>query len=308
MKKLLFAIIWCTASLYAIAKQQPNQLPIVTISEQELMSGGKAFDEKLCQAACHGFFYVEIPTNAQPLISAAKQFANTFYKDEHFKTIELPGYSGYVNHDNVQAESFYCEGNLWQKVYPESVAQLAVYMKSFSERILQKVLSSVLPQLAIEQLNEATGGLYDGGGLYHLSFKHYRPEMKKIGLPPHRDFGYLTILFIEQKGLYAKINDVWHAIPPNPGHFIVNFGKALEILVNDPNKLKASWHYVEQIAPAKHRGDRINFGLFGDSCLATPVYKVTKDNLLEVVYKSYKEYVDASFKDVYDAPDLLDIA
>lgn len=112
-----------------------------------------------------------------------------------------------------------------------------------------------------------------------------------IGFNPHRDVGYVTVLFINKKGLNAKIDGEWEPVGPKPGHFIVNFGKAFEILVNDTSKLVGSLHYVEEIS--EEIGDRISFGLYSNNSLDTSIYKVTSDGNLEIVYDTYAELAKA---------------
>lgn len=303
MKKLFTSYVY-TVTICAHLTLQATELSIITLSHQELYADSIELDNKLRQAAHQGFFYLEIPEQSLKLIPDAVHFGNTFYKDEHFTTLQLPGYNGYKTRENVQAEGFYCEQSLWQSVYPHQIAQLAHYMKKAADYILRKTLELTLPQLSTESLRYATGGLSTGNGLYHLSFKHYRVEKNAIGLTPHRDFGYITILYIDKKGLHAKIEGTWHPIPPREGYFIVNFGRSLELLVNDPVRLNASWHYVEQITQAKHGGDRMSFALFSGCNLDAPLHRTREDGNLEVVYTTYQEFVETGFKDVYDNPDL----
>lgn len=286
---------------------QSSDLPIITLSHQELYSNSTELDAKLRQAARQGFFYLEIPQEYKPLIPHAVHFGNIFYKDEYYRNLQLPGYSGYKDRQTAQAEGFYCMESLWQQVYAPPITQLAEGMKQDAERILHNVLDIVLPNIPAETLQQITGGLLDNNGLYHLSYKHYRPEMQTIGLPPHRDFGYITILYIDKKGLHAKIDGTWYPIPPREGYFIVNFGRAFELLVNDETRLKASWHYVEQITQEKHGGDRMCFALFSDNNLSMPLYQITNDGTVNILYATYKEYVDASFKESYGNHDLSEI-
>lgn len=306
MKKLLHGCL-CVISLFTSLKLQSADLSIITLSHKELHTPSTQLDTKLRQAARQGFFYLEIPEHSLNLIPDAVNFGNTFYKNDYFTTLQLAGYNGYKTRENVQAEGFYCEQSLWHDVYSHQIAQLAQHMKKEADYILQKLLRLVLPQLSTDTLHYATDGLSEGNGLYHLSFKHYRPEKNAIGLTPHRDFGYITILYIDKKGLHAKIDGAWHPIPPRDGYFIVNFGRSLELLVNNQNLLNASWHYVEQITHEKHGGDRMSFALFSGCNLDAPLHRTKEDGALEIVYTTYKEFVDAGFKDVYDNPDLSDI-
>ncbi len=305
MKKLNIFLHIATLSIIAVL--QSKDLSIVTLSYQELHTDNAELDAKLRQAARQGFFYLEMSPAYKPLLPHAVHFGNTFYKDEYYRNLQLPGYSGYKDRLTAQAEGFYCMESLWQQVYAPPIVQLACGMKRDADRILKKIVDIVLPHIPHETLQQVTGGLLNNKGLYHLSYKHYRPEMQAIGLPPHRDFGYITILYIDKKGLHAKIDGAWYPIPPKEGYFIVNFGKAFELLVNDPNRLNASWHYVEQITLEKHDGDRMCFALFSDNNLEQPLYQIASDGTKTILYNTYKEYVDISFKESYGEHDLSEI-
>jgi len=245
-----------------------------------------------------------MPEDVAQLIPDSIQFAHAFGQDENLKALKLPGFSGYHDRENAQVESFYCEQSLYDQMLPAPVAHLARQLNDVSAHILHELLPLVLPNLDCEIWHDATGGSSSGKGLRHFSFNHYRPNKNAIGLKPHRDFGYLSLLFIDKPGLHAKIDGAWMPIMPKPGYFIVNFGKAFEILANDPNKLIAAWHYVEQISEEKHGGDRISFVFSTDNNLDVPVQKLMPDGTLEVVYANYEAFLTASFADLYEDMDL----
>ena len=288
-----------------LAGSQVYSHEIVTITEQELQSNDQNLTVKLKQAARDGFFYMQTPSLAQDLIPHAVDFANNFYKSDYYTSIvNLPNVTGYRKYDNSQVEGFYCERMHWDTLYPKEVAQLAHILHDLSLDLLQKVAPLVLDHLPVEKWPQATGGLYQDQGMYHLSFKHYRVEKNEIGINPHQDVGFLTLLYIDKKGLYAKIDDAWQPIDPKPGYLIVNFGSAFEILVNDQSKLQASWHFVEQITNEKHGGDRINFALFSNNNLEVPVHRILPSGELEVVCDSYQEFIKNNLAMVYQKLDL----
>jgi len=260
---------------------------IVSLSEKELYGNSEELDKKLLQAAQQGFCYVEIPKKLKDWLDEVVQFANGFYKDEELKAKEFSWTTKYHDFKEAQVESFVCQQPYWKKAYPKNIKEFAQELTELSELIFHKTLSLVLPQLPQNQREKATGGLYNDKGVYFFSFNHYRPTKKMIGFNPHRDIGYVTVLFINKKGLNAKIDGKWESIVPKPGHFIVNFGKAFEVLVNDTSKLVGSLHYVEEIS--EEIGDRISFGLFSNSSLDASVYKVTSDGNLEIAYDAYVE-------------------
>jgi isopenicillin N synthase-like dioxygenase len=281
-----------------------NLEAIVVISQHELNQNDQALDAKLRQAAHQGFFYLELPSKAQQLLNNSIQFAHTFCQNEILKTTKLPGFSGYHDREHAQVESYYLERSLWNQFFPAAVAELGEILTHESTRLFHKILPLVIPHLSKNAWNVATGGVSDGNGLCHFSFNHYRIGIDAIGLKPHRDFGYLSLLFINKEGLYAKIDGTWISIAPKPGYLIVNFGKAFEILVNDSSKLTACWHYVEKISEAKHGGNRISFVLSTDNDLAMPLQKVMPNGELEVVYAQYTEFLDSSFNDLYVEADI----
>lgn len=271
---------------------------IVSISEQELQGDSQELEDTLRQAARQGFFYVEIPAKIQMHVKDVVAYANAFYTDQKLKEAKLTMTSGYHNFEHAQFEMFICERPHWN-VYPEHIQEFATSLIDLSLTILRKVFPIVLPQLSPGDWKQATGGLLDGLGTYFFSFNHYRPEKKMIGLIPHQDTGFITLLFIDKKGLYAHINNTqWQAIPPKPGYVVVNFGRAFEILVNDSSRLVGAWHFVEQISAENHGGDRISFGLFGDNHPETPVMSVSPEGHLEMRYPSYRQYLHEYLADV----------
>jgi isopenicillin N synthase-like dioxygenase len=303
LKKLIPIFLYIT-SISTALNAQTAKLPLITLLHQELYSNSPELYTKLKQAARQGVFYLEISEQSQKLIPHAVQFANSFYKNDYLISLQLPGYSGYNNRENAQVESFYADQSVWQTVYPQQITELANEMQEVSEYITLKILTLLLPQLSTDIMHIATNGLLKGNGLFHFIFNHYRPKKKMVGLSPHRDFGYVTILYIDKPGLHAKIDGSWHPIPPREGYFVVNFGRTFEILVNDPNRLIASWHYVEQITHEKHVGDRISFGISSDNAITAPLRRLTHMGALEIAYANTKEFIDTAFKDLYDNPDL----
>lgn len=271
--------------------------PLISFTHAEIQSTSSVVEEKLRNAVKQGFFYVEIPPETKSLIPHAVNFANTFYKDQQLKEARLSLTSGYHDFPHAQFESFFCEQPHWN-IYPEAIQACAHSLTELSLTILRKVMPLVLPQLSPRAWTSATGGLLEGKGTYFFSFNHYRPEKKVIGLLPHQDTGYITLLYTSKKGLYGLIDTTWRSIPPKPGFLIVNLGKAFEMLVNDHSKLVASWHFVEQISLEKHSGDRISFGLFSDNNPNAPVMAATPEGHLMMKYETYAQYLKEYMHDV----------
>ena len=143
------------------------------------------------------------------------------------------------------------------------------------------------------------GKVTDNNGLYHLLFNHYRSERALVGLSPHKDFGFITLLNIKTS-LIVSSHGVWGTILPKADHFIVNFGRALEMLVNDTHKLTAIVHAVEQI---RDQDGRVSFGLSAESASDSALYRLSKNGSLEISYENCQEYLVECFKETYEKID-----
>lgn len=285
-------------SVAEVPKKRPDHSSsIVTISQQELTDKTIELEKKLIQGAKDGIFYIEMPIECKNLIADALIFAHNFYKNEAIKNQKFTGFTGYHNREHAQVESFYAEHAFWKEVFPEEIIQLATHMKVLSVKLLKKILALVLPHLTTDQLGIGTGKVTVNNGLYHALFNHYRPEKTVVGLSPHKDFGFITLLSTYKPGLIAQLHGVWGEILPKKNYFIINFGKALEMLVNDTHKLTAIVHAVEQITDQE---GRVSFGLSAESSLDSSLYRLSENGLLEVVYETCQEYLTECFKATYE--------
>jgi isopenicillin N synthase-like dioxygenase len=61
------------------------------------------------------------------------------------------------------------------------------------------------------------------------------PELT-LGMPPHSDYGCLTILLQDSIGGFQLLHDgQWKAVRPLPNSFIVNIGDHIEVLITNNN-------------------------------------------------------------------------
>ena len=296
---ILVGLVVCSiGNLLAMMASETTILEeVVSITQEELQRcDSEEVKHKFLHAAKQGFFYVELPKELTEHVAAAEQFAHECYSNEELRAKEMPGITGF--HEFGQVEALLCRQPYWSVMHPKKVQQLATSLIGLSEDIFRIVFSLVAPQLPQKRWEEAIGSYFADHTHYGFSFNHYRPEKETVGYPAHYDVGYVSLVFITKKGLYAKINDTWHPILPKPGYVVVNFGKAFELLVNDPAKLSAVWHVVEQISPEKHGGDRISFGLFSNNTADALVMKVKEDGTVEQLYARYAEYVIAEINTI----------
>lgn len=181
---------------------------------------------------------MEIPDSLKDSIQKTLEFAHSFYKNETLKQLKLNPHEGYKDWKNAQAESLYLPEECWKEALPaEEMKILAIKMKKIAKDILEKTL--ILCKVQPENWSDVTGGFTADDGLVHFSFNHYRIEKAFPGLFPHRDFGLITVLFINKVGLQGKLGEKWVDVPPLKDHFIINFGRSFETLINDPTKLIA---------------------------------------------------------------------
>jgi len=240
-----------------------------------------------------GIFYLEIPHECKEHISDALEFCYRFPNDEKVKEYTDGKFGGYHNREHTQIESFYIERRDWDTVLPTSIQQLAFKMARLSNILLETILvSSAIPK---ELWSEGTGLLTENGGQNHFSFNHYRPEKKAMGIKPHQDFGFASILFTEKAGLEAFYQGQWEEIPPLKDHFVVVLGKAFEILVNDVSKGSGAWHRVRQLSE-----ERVSFAITCDNGEDQAVKRYEREiNQLETVHESYQDYLTECFKQTY---------
>lgn len=271
-----------------------NLNPLLSFSNKEFEVKDSIFKDKFSQALRNGFFYVEFPEAFQMHLHATTVFARTLRQREaELKQFNSEPQVGYQVRHGTQAVSFVTKKFQWEKAYPKEIQILASAMSELALKILKEALIHFsIPQ---DKWNRATGELTNGQGTIVFSINHYQPGPEKIGLIPHKDMGWLTALLINETdsemGLEAKIDDQWISIPPREGYILINFGKAFEILINDPNKLTASLHRVRQVA-----NERISWGAFINHQEGTSICQLQSSGELHEI-QTYEEYLQGCFKE-----------
>ncbi|MDH6575308.1 2OG-Fe(II) oxygenase family protein [Kitasatospora sp. MAP5-34] len=244
-----------------------------------LSGGGLEFDrpDGLRRALRDGFFFVDQPAGTK--LAAGDRFAERFYLPAvvdhadpycgHRELTErqIAPRQGYFSRDEDQTEQFFLESRHWDAVFPAALVRQAEAMRDFSLSVLRAVLCHLdLPE---RLWDEATGHSLSQQGTYHLTFNHFRPEVRARGLNIHKDSGWVTVLRSVEPGLEVDRAGRWCPIDPLPGTFIVNFGCAMEILTRETaTPVAAVAHRVaEQPRGRADRPDRWSYALFVDSSL-----------------------------------------
>lgn len=269
--------------------------PLVRISQEDLYSGN--YSQKLSTGAKHGLFYLEMPDDCKEMLKNNETFtfAKSWYNDEQLKRQDFgsqDGYSDFRMH-GFQNEAMMLSESDWDNILSERFAAtmlVAQKMKIIAIDILKKTLSHL--DIKQENWRMATGDLLnqegnqERGRVMFVS-NYYSPiqENMKGGLGEHRDTGYITVLFINKAGLEGYVGDKeWVKVPPLKDHFVINFGRALQLFVNDKNKLIAVKHVVKKLDE-----ERISFGVFLGPQDESPLYRLDSNNLTKI-YDSASEY------------------
>ena len=219
-------------------------------------------DELRNQAYSEGFFLLEIPENLR--INELDQLNKDIFLNvkNHLRHVdgkalkdELLGYHARSN----QIEQFLMESRYWKRYFSESKLETLFYYKNISSMIISDALRfSGIPEIYHK---EGTGGCLSQGGTYHITFNHYRSTINSVGLGPHKDDGFVTILRTTSPGLEINRYDQWESIEPNPDYFIINFGLTMELLTQSaPKPLHSIFHRVSQ-----QNNNRFSFGFFASS-------------------------------------------
>lgn len=258
------------------------------------------------RALAEGFFFVRIPCGLD--LASAKKFALNFYKPKNAGDSSeniFRGYSGgpnalfsselfqngYIDRENNQAESLYLRPQDLAK-FPKKLVVISKVMNIYSRIVLTNFLQHI--KIPENIWTEATAGCLDQDN-FVWGFNHYRTEKEKAGTVAHKDSGWVTVLYSEEPGLNAFINDRWVPIHPVPGYFTVNFGALLDVLTKDckPTAAHASLHRVDQqIKKDVNQADRFSVGLF-----LQPLNELTKvytyNPLLKglTFLKAYQEFL-----------------
>ncbi|WP_186038794.1 isopenicillin N synthase family oxygenase [Burkholderia gladioli] len=242
-------------------------------------NGELIFDtsDGLTRALADGFFFVQKPAGFD--LTPGDCFATNFYLDGRgdandtyrgfraWNAERLAEREGYYCRDADQVEQFFLEGRFWDEVFPMALSRQAREMREFSVAVIRAILDRL--DLPREILEKATGGILSGNGTYHLTFNHFRPQIRARGLNTHKDSGWITMLRSLEPGLEVLREREWVPLIPRPDAFVMNFGCAIEILTRDTRTPVAAVAHrvVEQQARPDGIPDRFSYALFVDSSL-----------------------------------------
>ena len=227
-------------------------LPAATISG----SGRLVFStsQDLDRAWDLGVFYLKVPTYLD--IEGARHFGQglTSADSPYRQTPKYGELEGFIALENNQQTKLALRRHRWDQHYPSEVAQFGRQLDDIGVAIMGEVLrQSGIPE---SLWGRASGGYSLGEGTAFLNFVHYDTRNPDLGLRPHTDYGFVTILDATAPGLQIKIAGDFVDVPVLPGHLIINFGEALHfVTAYSERTVGAVVHRVlsqQSIDPVRH--------------------------------------------------------
>lgn len=118
----------------------------------------------------------------------------------------------------------------WAKHYPDDIARFGGQLDAIGVAIIREIFrQSAIPEAYWDR---ASGGYASGEGTAFLNFVHYDTRTTDWGLRAHTDYGFVTILDAMAPGLQIELEGEFHDVPVLPGHFVINFGEALNFVTS----------------------------------------------------------------------------
>lgn len=265
-----------------------KSLPLLDMPRGEVVDGQLMFKnpDDFLEILRLGMFLVKVPKDLD--ITPVELFSNNWYKEKinspeidkyrGFKEIFLDGkYEGYEPAKSEQVELLNILEENWERVLPKELYFLTNQMTDFGISILRSILNYL--QIPQRLWLEITGGLSEKKGQHVLAVNHYRSDKSMMGGYFHTDSGWITILKGWEPGLVVWVNNKLYAANPEPGYFIINFGKTFEVLTSKlGNPVQAVIHGIAKTVRAPSQPDRVTYVLFLSSNQKSNIYQLDSVN------------------------------
>lgn len=224
-------------------------------------------------ALSHGVFYLKSPADID--YSAASRFCELFYLERTQRQDESDSYKGfksdrfdgsvlgYSDTGSDQVERLQLELHLWERYLPPSVVSILHRLNELARFVVLEFFDHcVVNPLHIAQI---TGGMPTNEALQYCIFNNF--DSKKIaadGFTPHKDSGFIQLMYINESGLEIWENDRWVSLEPASGYLIAIMGHSLDILTaRMTTKAMAAYHRVRSCeARTDDRKNRTSFGVY----------------------------------------------
>lgn len=227
-------------------------LPTAEITGSHQLTFECAEDQNLAWKL--GIFYLKVPVSLD--LARARQFGREIL-DPQSSFRDIPQYGeleGFISLENNQQTKLALRRHRWDELYPAEIANFGRELDQVGIAIIQEVFrQSGIPE---PLWGEASGGYATGEGTAFLNFVHYDTRLPDLGLRPHTDYGFVTILDATAPGLQIELDGEFVDVPVLSDHLVINFGEALNFVTQHSDRsVSAIVHGVtSQVAsdPVRH--------------------------------------------------------
>ena len=237
-------------------------LPVATIDGSQRLIFETVEDQDLAWQI--GVFYLRAPRSLE--LDVVRSFGERLLlPDSPYR--EIPKYGeleGFISLENNQQTKLALRRHRWDEHYPAEVANFGRKLDELGIAIIREVFrQSGIPE---QHWGEASGGYAAGEGTAFLNFVHYDTRQPDLGLRPHTDYGFVTILDATAPGLQIELDGSFVDVPVLEGHLLINFGEALNFITQRSDRtVSAIVHRV--MTQCESRPMRHSIVYFANPCL-----------------------------------------
>ena len=245
-----------------IAMSSRVSLPIATIDSSQRLVFETTKDQDLAWQI--GVFYLRAPSSLE--LDEVRCFGERLlFPDSPYR--EIPQYGeleGFISLENNQQTKLALRRHRWDDHYPPEVANFGRKLDEIGIGIIREVFhQSGIPK---QHWGQASGGYAAGKGTAFLNFVHYDTRQPDLGLRPHTDYGFVTILDATAPGLQIEVDGSFMDVPVLEGHLVINFGEALNFITQRSDRpVSAIVHRVT--TQSESRPVRHSIVYFANPCL-----------------------------------------
>jgi isopenicillin N synthase-like dioxygenase len=211
-------------------------LPTAMIDESQRLLFETSEDQDLAWKL--GVFYIRVPDWLD--LEEARRFGRDIL-DLKSPYRNIPQYGeleGFISLENNQQTKLALRRHRWDEHYPTEIAQFGRQLDDIGRAVIREVFrQSGIPE---ELWTDASGGYSSGEGTAFLNFVHYDTSQPDLGLRPHTDYGFVTILDATSPGLQIELEGQFRDVPVLDGHLVINFGEALNFITQHSNRSVAA--------------------------------------------------------------------
>ena len=210
--------------------------PVASLSESLRLMFQNSEDQDVVWKL--GVFYLKAPDWLD--LEVARRFGRDIL-DLKSPYRNIPQYGeleGFISLENNQQTKLALRRHRWDEHYPTEIAQFGRQLDDIGRAVIREVFrQSGIPE---ELWANASGGYSSGQGTAFLNFVHYDTSQPDLGLRPHTDYGFVTILDATSPGLQIELEGQFRDVPVLDGHLVINFGEALNFITQRSNRSVAA--------------------------------------------------------------------